>query len=327
MAEATPSDATAQVVYLYANAGGMAPTVFFEYHDSLEEKRSRAPGVVRVALPPRSVQFWSYWERNVVKNAMQGAGLARAKRGSKTKLGHWRIFWGKHFSAADFYSRVSAGYKVNHFPGSWVIGRKDRLRSCVGAVARRFPAEYTFLPKTYVLPADATQLAAAVERSPRDAIWIQKPPAGSCGRGIKLLRRTECNALLSKCRKKKKKKKKKVLVQQYIAQPHLIDGKKYDIRVYVLVTSFDPLVVYQFDEGIVRFCTQAYDLSDFSNKTAHLTNYSLNKDAEGFVANETAENDGEGSKWSHSALYRYINAQVRSNLFLPLPIYFIQTKI
>ena len=142
MAAAEPqASPTTQVVHLYANAGGMAPTVFFEYHDSLEEKRSRASGVVRVVLPPRSVQYWSYWERNVVKNAMQGAGLARAKRGSKAKLGHWRIFWGKHFKAADFYSSVAAGYKVNHFPGSWVIGRKDRLRSCVGAVARRFQSE------------------------------------------------------------------------------------------------------------------------------------------------------------------------------------------
>jgi hypothetical protein len=93
-------------------------------------------------------------------------------------------------------------------------------------------------------------------------------------------------------------------VQQYIARPYLIGGKKFDIRIYVLVTSFEPLVAYQFEYGIVRFCTEDYDVSDTSSKTAHLTNYSLNKDAEGFVANQDVDRDGEGSKWSHAALYK-----------------------
>ena len=93
-------------------------------------------------------------------------------------------------------------------------------------------------------------------------------------------------------------------MQQYIARPYLIGGKKFDIRIYVLVTSFEPLVAYQFEYGIVRFCTEDYDVSDTSSKTAHLTNYSLNKDAEGFVANQDVDRDGEGSKWSHAALYK-----------------------
>ena len=93
-------------------------------------------------------------------------------------------------------------------------------------------------------------------------------------------------------------------MQQYIARPYLIGGKKFDIRIYVLVTSFEPLVAYQFEYGIVRFCTEDYDVSDTSSKTAHLTNNSLNKDAEGFVANQDVDRDGEGSKWSHAALYK-----------------------
>ena len=46
--------------------------------------------------------------------------------------------------------------------------------------------------------------------------------------------------------------------QDYIGAPHLINGKKYDMRIYALVSSFDPLRVYIFYEGLVRFATHDY---------------------------------------------------------------------
>ena len=46
-----------------------------------------------------------------------------------------------------------------------------------------------------------------------------------------------------------------MIVQRYIARPHLINGTKYDLRIYVLVTSINPLVVYLYDEGLVRFAS------------------------------------------------------------------------
>lgn len=79
------------------------------------------------------------------------------------------------------------------------------------------------------------------------------------------------------------------------------------LRSYVLVTSFDPLRVYLFDNGLTRFCTEKYTVSHktLKNRFAHLTNYSVNKHSDKFLKNEDPANDMYGSKWSLKALMRY----------------------
>ena len=44
-------------------------------------------------------------------------------------------------------------------------------------------------------------------------------------------------------------------VDRYINKPYLINDSKFDIRLYVYVTSYDPLRIYLFDDGLVRFAS------------------------------------------------------------------------
>ena len=79
-----------------------------------------------------------------------------------------------------------------------------------------------------------------------------------------------------------------MLASKYISNPHLINGLKYDLRVYVLVTSFNPLKVYIYNDGLVRFATEKYsnDPKLLSKKYVHLTNFSVNKKNVNFVKNQ-----------------------------------------
>jgi tubulin polyglutamylase TTLL1 len=69
------------------------------------------------------------------------------------------------------------------------------------------------------------------------------------------------------------------VISKYIENPLLIGGRKFDMRLYVLVTSFRPLKVYLYRLGFCRFCTAKYDTSiqELENMYVHLTNVSVQK--------------------------------------------------
>ena len=79
-----------------------------------------------------------------------------------------------------------------------------------------------------------------------------------------------------------------MVVQRYLGDPMTLNGYKFDLRVYVVVTGTKDGEVAAFlaDEGLARFCTQKYKKptrDNFKNIFMHLTNYAVNKTADGFV--------------------------------------------
>ena len=70
------------------------------------------------------------------------------------------------------------------------------------------------------------------------------------------------------------------VVQEYLENPYLIDGLKFDLRIYVLIKSVNPLKIFVYREGLARFATDPFEKpkkSNINNKCMHLTNYAINK--------------------------------------------------
>ena len=76
---------------------------------------------------------------------------------------------------------------------------------------------------------------------------IVKPDCLSQGKGIFLTQNIENINL-----------KEATVVQEYLNDPYLIDGLKFDMRIYVLVLSCDPMKIFMHKEGLVRFATEQY---------------------------------------------------------------------
>jgi len=92
-------------------------------------------------------------------------------------------------------------------------------------------------------------------------------------------------------------------------KPYLIDGLKFDMRIYVLIYGVDPLRIFVFREGLARFATEEYvapGKKNIDNLHMHLTNYAINKNAENFNANKDANEDDQGHKRSITSVFKLI---------------------
>lgn len=199
-------------------------------------------------------------------------------------------------------SKLNPYQRYNHFPSTWQIGRKDNLWKNFKVFHEKFPNDFNYIPKTYILPCQLETFQKEVlpqvktyhdqKQSSTKQLYIVKPVASSRGRGIKLL--TPATSIPRKC-----------LISTYIDNPHIINNKKYDLRLYVLITSYSPMRIYLYEEGLVRFATEDYDKDNPYNKFIHLTNYSINKESENFQKDVSSSNECLGSKWSLTALRGY----------------------
>eukprot|EP00442_Polarella_glacialis_P046491 CAMPEP_0115095838 /NCGR_PEP_ID=MMETSP0227-20121206/29316_1 /TAXON_ID=89957 /ORGANISM="Polarella glacialis, Strain CCMP 1383" /LENGTH=653 /DNA_ID=CAMNT_0002489357 /DNA_START=141 /DNA_END=2102 /DNA_ORIENTATION=+ len=220
---------------------------------------------------------------NAVINILRQGGLYRVR----AETYRWTVMWSLH-PTLEQLRRLSSVQRANHYPGSQHLGRKDLLWKNIARMQRKFGKEYEITPQGYILPKAYTAWEAARLRQ-TDMLWIWKPCSQSCGRGIKVLggdMTKEASRELAK---------KRGIIQKYVPSPLLIGGRKFDMRIYVVVVSYDPLKVYIYDEGLVRFATEKYSESvdTLHSRMMHLTNYSVNKASPAFVQNDDAQFEGK----------------------------------
>ena len=241
----------------------------------------------------------------------------------------WNVYWAsvgsiKQWFNPDSGQRLGDDQIISHFPNHGELTRKDMMVKNVKRYRKEVEKEYAlagvvgevgdvdpldeidFVPATYTLPADYSLFVEEFRRN-SGATWIMKPARGAQGTGIFLINK------LSQIKKWATGGRypqggaaaaaHTYVVSRYIAEPLLVSNKKFDLRLYVLVTSYRPLKAYIHKQGFARFCTSEYssDVQDMDNAYMHLTNVAIQKHGEDYNANH-------GGKWSMANLMLYIES-------------------
>ncbi|SEL03022.1 amylase [Halomonas daqiaonensis] len=186
----------------------------------------------------------------------------------------WDAGWITGMPDAAQFRRVSPTRRINHFPGNAALTVKSRLHDSLSTLRERIRDSHgarhdlarrlEFFPHAYVMPGDYHALQDAALANP-DQRWILKPTNASKGKGVRVLQDVAEAPLAQDW-----------LVQEYVANPHTIRGHKYVLRLYVLITSLEPLRVYLYRQGFAKLASEPWDPEDADNPFSQLTNPDIN---------------------------------------------------
>lgn len=125
-------------------------------------------------------------------------------------------------------------------------------------------------------------------------IWILKPGRKSRGRDIKLF--VSLPEILNFIQESNF-----WVGQKYIENPLLINGRKFDIRQWVLITDMNPLTIWVYQKCYIRFAAETFSFDDLGNNFKHLTNNS--------IAKESAEFTDVNSMWHLEQFKDYLHSE------------------
>jgi len=137
-------------------------------------------------------------------------------------------------------------------------------------------------------------------------VWIVKPGGLSRGRGVHCI--DQLNDILSNV-----KPCNQTIIQKYIENPLVINGRKFDIRQWVLVTDLNPLTIWIFETPYVRFGAENYHIDDFKNVFSQLTGNSIAKHSEKFNTGEI-----EGDMWENEQFQEFLKKQYGGNPWIDI---------
>lgn len=201
-----------------------------------------------------------------------------ARRGWERTTGDdWDLDWTFGLHEPTRYRKARLDQRLNHFPGIVTQHSKDELAYFLHQAQQRAGSDFDFSPQTFSMPYqfDAWRSAACDSA----AIWIRKPKRGAKGFGVRVI--TDVDAEVPD---------ETSIIQRYIENP-LITAEyphKHIIRVYVALTSLDPLIAYVHPRTFVRFASRPYgtSLAKLADPIRHVTNPSVqltNPDLDGGI--------------------------------------------
>ena len=163
-----------------------------------------------------------------------------------------------------------------------------------------FNNDFNYMSETYSYPEDKTEIKNKFNnyKLNLENLWLVKPTSKSEGRGISIFKSLKEISLSE------------FLITKFIKNPDLIDKKKYDLRLYVLVTGLKPLRIYLNKEGLVRRSSEIYNISleSIENKYIFLTNTGFNIKNEKYNFPKNYE-DKSANIWNLFTYKKYLKSK------------------
>lgn len=208
---------------------------------------NRTPTAAVSSPPIKRPTYWIYGRSSSethlkhVKNVLDRLGFEKVTN----QTTDWDLLWAHDYPFRALYPKLQQNLKlhqrINHFPGCGFITNKVDL-----AVT-----DSTYIPKAFRLPVDRDKFMAFADQNP-DKMFVQKH---NQHRHIVIRPVKEINY-----------NDNDTFVQEYIGNPLLVDGHKFDMGVYVMITSVNPLRAYIYKGDVLfRYCPQKYYPFDPNN--------------------------------------------------------------
>jgi len=250
----------------------------------------------------------------------RGWQLLESSHETARRAQRYHMYWTDRSVTRTRVSCLDHHQMINHFPGMVALTSKSQLAANLRKMQDVHPDDYDFLPESWVLPEDHDAFQRAC-RSGRErgngAMFIVKPERGCQGRKIFLTDDPDDPAI-AKAAWHGAMGGDALVAQRYIQNPLVFystpadKGYKFDLRLYVIVTSCNPLRIMLYRDGLARFCTEPYSKASADNKEwryMHLTNFSLNRSNGNFAESVDPSDPKSGSKRRLSVLFDFLQAE------------------
>ncbi|XP_045869479.1 inactive polyglycylase TTLL10 [Meles meles] len=264
---------------------------------------------------------------SIISSYCKGKGWQRIQ---DSRREDYKLKWCEVKCRDNYYSFREGEQLLYQIPNNKLLTTKIGLLSALREYARAVKTAHKtppcakvlkmeeFFPETYRLDI-RDEREAFFTLFDGNHIWICKPTACNQGKGIFLLRNQEDVAALQVktqsieddpiYRKMPFRAPQARVVQRYIQNPLLLDGKKFDVRSYLLIACAMPYMVF-FGHGYARLTLSLYDPHS-SDLSGHLTNQFMQKKSPLYVLLK------EDTVWSMDRLNRHINDKFRKTKGLP----------
>ncbi|XP_075976702.1 tubulin tyrosine ligase-like 15 [Anticarsia gemmatalis] len=193
-----------------------------------------------------------YWVYSARSNVESRTGLLKHLHLVLDRIGfekstnnsNWDLLWSHDYPFSvlrDTVLNLKPHQRVNKFPGSGFLTNKVDLAT----------SNSKYIPKAFRLPKSKEDFLKYAEEN-RNSLFVIKD---NQHRGVYLKNVSDIDISSND-----------IFVQEYVQNPYLVDGHKFDIGVYVVITSVDPLRAYWYKGDVLfRYCPAKYHPFDPNN--------------------------------------------------------------